>query len=284
MGEIADYYIEQQMFNESDWARPNWGSKYPATRGLVKVNEYPGNEVYGRLMNFLTQNLHMDNALAKRYIKDNLLTRGKFPVPNFDRLNTQEKVSLYNIIKNAGMTIEGYDGKKLAEAIKAEKEKGKCGYYDTLAKQKRKSEEEEVDMVERDMKTYFKVESHEEGEKVLVLERGMMKEAVAVSFSFPHYRKEGFYVERKSNVFSKELDTEKMTVDMGKVFNALCTLLNNLLSSEKLSEDTYNAALDGFESFILEALDYSEIAPMLDTARGLKSGKKKRIANSRKKK
>ena len=243
-------------------------------------NEYLKPDDFRALMNFLTVTLSPRVRLtpleAKRFIMDNLIKRGKYPVRNFSRLNHTEKANLQIMLDKFNMEIEGYD-RQMDELVALEKERQKANF-------KIQNEEENNMLPKTEVKTMFTVRNEEEGEKVLYLTRGMASEAVAVSYSYPHYKREGFYAEKKSNVFAKEMDEQRITVSMGEVFGALAVTLNNLLASEKLTEENYNKLLDGYEPFILEALDFEEIEPMLDTERGLKSGRKKRISNSKPKK
>lgn len=258
MGEIADWMVEQEIDKAirlgSSSIRFNDNNYNPS----LPVNEYR------KLINFLTTNLKMPNYLAKKLIVENLIKRGEFPVPNFTRLNPDEKLQLFNIISKAGLKLEGYNHSTMQKHYEMAKEKG-------IAK--------EMKVPNAEVENLFKSElaMTEEGEFLLVIERGMYREVVAVSFAYPHYRSKGFYAERKSSIFAKEADTDKMVINMREIFNSLTTLLNNLASADLLNEEAYNNVMDGFEPFIYEALDFSEIEGMLGKTSGLKDGKKKRI-------
>lgn len=285
MGEVSDYYIDQQMFG-----RPR-ASDFPPQRNKPYqqdlFNEWIRGENYNKLVNFLTGTLDANKRLtkdtAKRFIYDNLVKKGKVPYHRVSLLNAQELISLINIIDKCGCELNDDEQIKVNKILKGlgkfvpnEEEKK---MYERALEKGRGFSHKASDVPTAEVENLFRVETMdvEEGEFSLVLERGMYREIVAVSYAYPHYRSQGFYTGRKSSVFSKDLDSDKMVIDMRGVFQSLALLLNNLASADKLTEDTYNSALDGYETFLYEALDFSEIESLIGKTSGLKDGKKKRI-------
>lgn len=260
MGEIADFMLQQR--SES----PSYGSpgKYRYTQSIPQT-------YYRKILNYLTKNIatgegRLEHQEAVDAIRELFLKRSKIPHPRPSELSVKHLAYLKRTCFEAGIRIIGYEWLDADEELR-----------------KLKGEKNEMTIPTKEVKLAFKNSKSEEGEFQLTLTKGLLSEVVAVSFSYPHYEREGFYSERQKSVFSKDEREAKIVIDMKVVFDSLVNLLNNLLSADKLNEETYNNVMDGFEPFILEALDFSEIEPLLDTERGLKSGRKKRISKTSRK-
>lgn len=289
MGEVSDWMIDQQIGRGCNLG--SWDAKKSSVRGTYTpphhFNPYLENKDYNSLVRFLTMSLSNEKRLnevdAKRLILDRLVKKGKFPYPRVSKLNGNELASLINIIKKSGLELDGYDETELQRKVELEEEKERVNMNRGFSQDRPKSSTATIGFEtltpQAEVEQLFRVETidSEEGEFSVVIERGMYREVVAVSYAYPHYRERKFYAGRKSNIFSKEADTDKMVIYMSGIFESMATLLNNLASADLLTEDVYNNAVDGFEPFIYEALDYSEIQSLIGKTSGLKDGKKKRI-------
>ena len=132
-------------------------------------------------------------------------------------------------------------------------------------------------VAEREVKKRFKSLPGNNGEYSIVIEQGVYRETVAVSFDKKKYRARGFLVkdEEKTSYYDANAGMKEV-INMHDIFANLANLLNNLYSADLMSEDTYNAAIDGYEPFISEALEYAEIEGYLEPST-INNNKKKRI-------
>lgn len=123
----------------------------------------------------------------------------------------------------------------------------------------------------------FKLINGENSQFAIIIEQGMHRETVAVSFDKSKYRAKGF-IKAKEGVFNSFGNSEiKEVIDMREIFNSMVTILNNLVSADLLVEKQYDSVLEAFEPFILEALAFEEIESMIENGSGIRAGKKKKI-------
>lgn len=131
-------------------------------------------------------------------------------------------------------------------------------------------------MDNREVTKKFKMVPGTSGEQSLVIETGVYKEVIAVSFNRSKMRARGF-IKSRDSLYNRAGYNEKEVINLHDIFMSLTTVLNNLYSADLLYEESYNNVMDAYEPFINEALDYSEIEGMLDSD-GINSTKKKRIS------
>jgi hypothetical protein len=129
---------------------------------------------------------------------------------------------------------------------------------------------------ERQVKKVFKMINGDNGEYGVIVEQGISKETIAVSFDRSKFRAKGF-ISQKESLFNSSYKDVKEVINMHEVMSSLVTVLNNLYSADLLSEDMYNNVIDGYEPFLYEALAYEEFKNFLEPS-SIGSNKKKRVS------
>jgi hypothetical protein len=129
---------------------------------------------------------------------------------------------------------------------------------------------------EKDVKRIFKMQTAENGQYAVSVEKGVHKEIIAISFDKAKYRAKGF-IKTSESLFNQGQNTVKEIINMHEVITSMVNLLNNLFSADLLTEDQYNLVMDAFEPFLYEALDFTEVEPFLEKDSALNKNKKKRI-------
>jgi hypothetical protein len=130
---------------------------------------------------------------------------------------------------------------------------------------------------EREVAKIFKMQTADNGQYAVVVEKGVHKEVIITSFDRSKFRAKGF-IKTNESIFNRNFNDVKEIINMHDMFQALVNALNNLYSADLLIETQYNALLDGFEPFIFEALDFSEFTSYLEKDSSLNANKKKRIS------